>query len=366
MSKPAKLVKRSKSWAVEYYDARKGFTTRTSLGTDSFEVAEEKFAEWLLSRKPSVARDISDISVMELVATFYANVAKDYPSKYAYASALSYVEEHLKGLPLSEFDYDAQESFIDDLREDGLAEGTIGRVMAVINTSAIYAYKRKRIKEKPYVMSVSGKNPRQRTLTDEEAKGIIDSAKTENEKRFVLLAFTTMARPQAIIDLSKDQFDLRRNLLDLNPPGRLQTPKKYRPVIPICNTVVAECDKWPRGPIFPNHGTKLASSRSIVSKLKFPEGGTAYTIRHTMATELLSQGVPDIQISQFLGHRPPGVNKVTLDYAKYKPEFLKEATEAVEQYWRRVNGISTQADSGDAGGDCKGDEGSSGQAGLSV
>jgi integrase len=213
--------------------------------------------------------------------------------------------------------------------------------MAVINTSAIDAYKRKRIKEKPYIMSVASHNPRQRVLDDEEVRSLLASAQTENAKRYLLIALTTAARPQAIVDLDLSQFDQRRKLLDLNPKGRKQVKKKFRPTIPICQTLLTHCQSWAEGPIFSvvykDHTRKLASARAIAEELIFPAEATLYTIRHTVATELRTQGVPEMDVSAFLGHKPPGVNAVTLDYAKYRPEFMRKAADAIDIYWERIN-----------------------------
>jgi integrase len=352
--KPPKLVQRESSWAVEFYDPRRGFTTRHSFGTDDYTQAEEAFATWLQARKPDKARDITDVSVLELVSTFYTNTAQHYPSKYAYSSALSWVEDILDTTTLDEFDFDRQETFVKELRGEGLADGTIARIMAIINTSAIDAYKRKRIKEKPYVMSVAAHNPRQRVLDDQEVRALLASAKSENAKRYLLIAFTTAARPQAIVDLELSQFDQRRKLLDLNPKGRKQVKKKFRPTIPICSVLLAACQAWSEGPLFrvvyKDHSRKLNSSRAIADELTFPEESSLYTIRHTVATELRTQGVPEMEVSAFLGHKPPGVNSVTLDYAKYRPEFMRKAADAIDLFWERINANGqTQSGCGDVG-----------------
>lgn len=49
---------------------------------------------------------------------------------------------------------------------------------------------------------------------------------------YLLLAFNTLARPEAILELKKFQGDLQHRLIMLNPPGREQT-KNRRPTVPI-------------------------------------------------------------------------------------------------------------------------------------
>lgn len=347
-----KLVRRSANFAIEWYDEAKGFTTRSSLGTDDSGLARKLYAEWCLKNIAPEKAPANEVYVEGLVAQFYVQEAQHFPSKYSYKSALAYCSKYLAGVTLKDFDLRRQEAFVIELRQSGLTDGTIGRLMGIIGRAVKRAYRYGEIAEKPYILAVQSKNPRTRILTDDEARDLLKSAKTYNERLYLLLAFTTAARPQAIIDLDKSQFDLKRRLLDLNPPGRKQNPKKYRPTIPICQAVSTYYPSFPLGHIFvfQRDHRKLTSPRSIAESLepRFPEGATLYTIRHTVATELLTQGVPDAEISMFLGHKPPGVSRVTLDYAKYRPEFMRKAADAIDAYWKRI-GDGFELDSRDAG-----------------
>lgn len=350
-----RLVKRGPNYAVEYYDRNKGFTTRESLKTPDAVIAANLFSEWRLGyhvemgeysdKTVALAAKILNggaglnLTVEEVLSAFYSQKAINFPSRYVYKSALGYVSDLLEGVTLEDFGIDRQEEFVEELREEGLADGTIGRLMAAINTSVKHAYVRKRIREKPYILTVTSSASRQRVLTDDEAYRLIASAETENQKRFIQLAFLTAARPQAIMDLDKSQFDLSRKLLDLNPTGRKQNQKKYRPTIPMCKSLLGACKEWADGPIFlvgKDH-RKQKTYRTMAAGLAWPEGCTVYTIRHTVGTELRSQGVPEFDVSAFLGHKPPGVNTTTLKYAKWRPEYMVKASEAVERYWERIN-----------------------------
>jgi integrase len=353
-----KLVKRGPNYAVEYFDAQKGFTTRKSLKTPDPLVAANLYSEWCLgyhvemddgkysdktvalaSRIVNGGAGLDRTTVAEIVSAFYSQKAINFPSRYVYKSALSYISELLKDVTLEDFGIDRQEEFVEELREEGLADGTIGRLMAAINTSVKHAYIRKKIREKPYILTVTSSASRQRVLTDDEARALIASAVTENQRRFLQLAFLTAARPQAIMDLDKSQFDTERKLLDLNPAGRKQNPKKYRPTIPICQSLLTACNIWTDGAIFvvgKDH-KKRKTYRTMTDGLAWPEGCTVYTIRHTVGTELRSQGVPEFDVSAFLGHKPPGVNETTLRYAKWRPEYMTKASEAIQRYWERIN-----------------------------
>jgi integrase len=333
-----KLVKRGKNYAVEFFDPEKGFTTRASLGTDDPGVARRKYGEWCLKNVTPDKAETKDVYVEGLMAQFYVQQAKDFPSKYAYKSALAYCSEHLAGVTLEAFGLRRQEQFVNTLRSEGLSDGTIGRIMGAISRSVTRAYQYGEITAKPYILAVQSHNPRQRIFSDDEAKELLESATSLREKHFLSLAFLTAARPQAIIDMEKSQFDFSSKLVDLNPVGRKQNPKKHRPVIPMCHSLEELASGFKEGAIFVvGSDHKMKSSRPIVEGIGWPKGSTAYTIRHTVATKLRAAGVPEFEVSAYLGHKPPGVNRQTLDYAKWRPDFMRKAAEAVDDYWKKIN-----------------------------
>ena len=67
---------------------------------------------------------------------------------------------------------------------------------------------------------------------DEVARLPEQLATTPHLLTFCMISLNTLARPDAVLDLSPAQVDVQRRLIKLNPEGRKQT-KKYRPVVPI-------------------------------------------------------------------------------------------------------------------------------------
>ncbi len=70
--------------------------------------------------------------------------------------------------------------------------------------------------------------PERLILTPAEARALIDAA-TAYVRTFVMLAVGTLARPQAILDLTWFEVDLERRLINFNQAGRVQS-RKRRPV----------------------------------------------------------------------------------------------------------------------------------------
>ena len=50
---------------------------------------------------------------------------------------------------------------------------------------------------------------------------------------------------------------------------------------------------------------------------------TPHTLRHTVATQLVRDGVPLIEVAKLLGHRDSRITEQV--YAKFAPDYLKNA-----------------------------------------
>jgi len=333
-----KLIERQGIFQVEYYDSAKGYTTRRSLGTQDRAVAERKFAEWQLANTDWPKATLEDTTVEEVVAQFFGRAQK-YASHYVYRSLLEKVGKYLPGVSLANFKRSRQERFVEQLRAEGLAEGTIKRLMSGVKTAVKQAYEYEVIPSLPHIISVTDDTRRERVLSDEEARALLKAAGREEDFRYLAIALLTGARPAAILSLDKSQFDFENHLLRLLPKGERQVPKKLKPTTPLPTTLEELAQSWKSGPVFmvqPDH--RLASVRSIwkrLGKAVDPEV-TPYVLRHTVATELRRQSVPEWDIAGYMGHSAPG-SRTTQRYAHYRPEYMREAAIAMDNYWRRIN-----------------------------
>ena len=356
-----RLVNRKGIYQVEYFDRSKGFTTRSSLGTDDPAYAEKLFHEWCLKNVDFSGTDPFSLEVEFVVAWFYTNEAKDYRSHYVYKATLAKVRKYLPGVAVKDFKKSLQREFVSKLRAEGQAPSTINRIMGAISAALRRKFEDESIQ--PSVMSVPVPTIKKRLLSDDEAVALLNACRTENDRRYIALALLTGARPTALIGLTKAQFDFEHHLLDLLPPGEAQVVKKFKPVIPLPKALETIAKTWQDGPVFQTDHegkiTKLASYDSIWKRLSkaVPEDITPYSIRRTVATELRKQGVPMADISGFLGHKAPG-SRVTELYAAYEPGYMRAAAEAMDRYWERLNARRARVGSG-----CAGVSGEQGQEG---
>ena len=351
-----RVVKVGKVYHAEFFDSTRGFTTRRTTGTDDRREALRILGELIAKdAAPKTVSALRRTALADVLAAYYAE-NKELPSKYSIKAALTYVLEELKTNSVEWFNEDGQKEFIRRLRARKLSDGTIQRTMGIVGRALRLAYRKAGGTERPYIVTVKASGRRTRLLTDDEARSLLKAVETENERRLMLLLLTTGSRPQALMDLTMVQVDRANKLLFLNPPGRVQNEKKHRPTIPMTHALYVASASWQDGPVFQTdhgrHGGKqVRNCKYIWNRLRVRAGiaeeVTPYTIRHTVATELRRQGVPEWDVSGYLGHKDPGSSTTSL-YAHWRPDYMRAASEAMDKYWRRLNVSGT--DAVDAGG----------------
>lgn len=134
---------------------------------------------------------------------------------------------------------------------------------------------------------------------------------------FLIGSLTTIARPDAVLDISVDpkrrQWWPGSQTIDLNPANRRQT-KKYRPMLPVLPLL----ETWLRsisteGGWLVAHNSKPVGSigkawTSMLVALKLPvdREWMPYLLRHSIATLVRDKRPDPWELSGYMGHRLPG------------------------------------------------------------
>ena len=344
------LVKRpdTTNLYIAWYDTTQSRYRRQSTGTADLDQAKRQLVELAKRREKPITAMQHEASILELLVDYVERVDQGKHRWTAEKSALGHFAaffEHESVTLVSEFTIDVQERYVDwrrrILRQAGFqgSNGSIGRELTVLRAALRDAWKRGRLESAPYIINLPKPPPRQRFLTQEEFRRLIDACTEEHLYRFVMLAIHTLQRPIALFDLRVDQVDLDRGRIDFLPPGELQSNKR-RPVIPITNTlrpILAGCiEDSVSGYVLEYLGGPLQSvKRSFATACRNAglDGVTPYVLRHTGATLLAAAGVPMRQIAGMLGHT---VQKTTEIYAKHHPDFMGEASSALDRLFGNV------------------------------
>ena len=158
-------------------------------------------------------------------------------------------------------------------------------------------------------------------------------------RRYFIAAICTLARPDAIMDMSvrpeRRQWLREDRRFALNPVGRIQT-KKHRPVIVvndlleewlcatqdwfICREKIVVNAETGEEVVIQTGVTSIRSAwETMRETLKLPQTWGPKLLRHSMATELRRRGVDPWELAGQLGHR---VLKTSELYAAYDPNYL--------------------------------------------
>jgi integrase len=331
----------SDAWCRTWYDTRARQTKRASLGTGDFQAAQIKLAEWFVREGRVSKQDPQDVPIEQVFVRYWHRRGSSLASKETTQIALGLWSEFFAGRTVSEVTPDEQRKFARWLASGGKrgkrSTGYVKRILGVGAAALNDAHREGEILAVPYILPGEDAPPKDLVLTVAQSAALWNAATLPHERRFLVLAYATLARPEAILELHKGFADLSRGLLAINPPGRKQT-KKFRPTIPISAELRPWLDGAPDGPLVTYHGEPIKSFKTAWRRMrrdaKLPTDAVPKTIRHTMATELRAAGVPEAEIQGFLGHRAYGGK--TEVYAKYRPEYLGHAVSAIDGYIARV------------------------------
>jgi integrase len=116
-------------------------------------------------------------------------------------------------------------AYIEQRRADGVIGGTIRVELSKLPASLRWAEKKALIAKAPFVWMPAASSPRDVRLTREQATRFLAACTAPHIRLFVLLALTTGARREALLDLTWDRVDFDRRRINLKDPTRPRTAK---------------------------------------------------------------------------------------------------------------------------------------------
>jgi integrase len=215
-------------------------------------------------------------------------------------------------------------------RKKPTSNGTVIRELVTLRAALKWAIAARWIDRAPHIEVPRQPPPRDRWLTRDEADRLLESAKSLHVRVFLALALYTAARTGAILDLTWDRVDFGSNLIDYGivDGGKRRVPvpigEKLLPILREAREA-ATCAH-----VVEHGGARVASvktgTRAAATRANLP-GVTPHILRHTAATWMAMRGVPMDVIARLLGHGDVRVTQRV--YAKYGPEYLRDAVAAI-------------------------------------
>lgn len=225
------------------------------------------------------------------------------------------------------------EAYARDRFAHGRKPSTVHTELGYLRSGLMHGKRKRWIAEVPYIPLPHKSPPRDRWLSRDEARALIEACVMPHVKLFVVLALSTAGRPGAILDLTWSRVNLDLRILDLRDHDQRATPKG-RAVVPINDMAYEALQEARMGAVSPfviewggekvgsiKKGVKAAVSRAGI------EPCTPNTLRHTAAVWMAQSGVPMEKIAEYMGHSDSRTTQK--HYARYSPAFLRDAAQAL-------------------------------------
>jgi len=345
---------------VTWYDAELKQTRRRSLKTISSSEATSQVERLL---RDDVHGDPADAlrkkpmtTVAEVLDYYQKECGSHLRSSDAAQTAIDHLKSKMGGRRHASLHKRDFLDFAKDFQAAGHALGYTSRVLSVGRAAFNKAEEDGKITRAPRVPELRGQKEkgaeplRGREMTTAEIALLFDNNVEQHLLSFLIGEINSAARPEALLQTGTAQIDFAGGLIDLNPEGRTQT-KKHRPIQRIPATWQPWLEMTPTGPLVVYNGQPVLSVKkamqALAKRTKLTGRINATSIRHSIGRYMEHQRVPDKQISIFLGHEPVSRKRTTRRYSPtdpFHPDYLREATVAIERFVREVNEHSRKWD----------------------
>lgn len=205
--------------------------------------------------------------------------------------------------------------------------------MTAAETALRWAQDKRMIEHAPKIERPPKPAPKDRWLTKDEARRLIEAADAPHIALAIRLMLATAGRVGAILDLTWDRVDFERGEIDLRADA--DGPRKGRARVPMNAGVRKALEEARRmalsGHVIEWNGQRIASIKTgfgaAVVKAQLRDV-TPHVLRHSAAVWMASEGVPMSRIAQYLGHSSEAVTfKV---YARYAPDHLRDEADILD------------------------------------
>lgn len=310
------------------------------MGATDFEQAKERLDAWFVENVRPVKADVSSVSLASILGDYHKNHGAHTANPDNSQIGCNIWLDFFGAASVADVvTAQRQAAFQTWMTEQGHSKAYQQRIVSVGKAALNRAWKIGELATQPYIPNVKGitqGQPLGRPMTASEVGKLLRASQADHFTMFCLVVLATACRPDAALDLQHDQIDRDAGLIALNPTGRAQT-KKHRPVVKLPGFLRDAVKADATGYVVNFRGSQVASIKTAWRRSRERAGldksVNPYSLRHTLARYLRSEGVPMDQVSQQLGHRVEGVSATTATYAPYSPEYQHEALAAIERFY---------------------------------
>jgi integrase len=216
-----------------------------------------------------------------------------------------------------------------------VSTGTLRREFNVLRAALRLAWKDGYLTKPPSLTPPDDSAPRDRYLTKDEAKRLVDAAVTPHVRVFLAVALFTGARKGSILALKWDQVNFVTGMIDFQEPGRKLTNKR-RAIVPMNNSLRAVMVEaytarqteyvveYGGGPV--PYGLRWSFAK-LCERAQLTWRPTPHHIKHSVASWMAMERVPIDQAADWLATDPKTLRRT---YRKFDPTYLRSVAETLE------------------------------------
>lgn len=320
-------------WTTDRCEPRRVSTRLRDRGQ-----AEIALAHHVLTHSTPRHQPAELVTVQAVLLRYWQHHGRHLASRDSVTAALKAANTYLERVAVANFGRQRQETFVAALKADGLSPGTIKRWLGVIGAALNWAHGRQEITDRPPLIHVRVPDSEgERPATLDELRALCVAASHEHQRRFLLLAMGTAARPGALMELTWDRVDFATRTIAQAVPG-VDHGNKRRPRVPMPDALRGYLDPLRSvGPVIQWRGHALKGHRGLYDGIAERAGVEvgAYAIRKACATWMRQDGVPEWDVLGMLGHRAG--RSQTERYAHWRPEYMRAAADSLERLIRAVD-----------------------------
>jgi integrase len=326
MPKPV-LGRHRGSFVVTFYD-ESGKRHRHSLGTADRKEAERRLAHYELSNT------ILDKSVQKTVEGIYHLYLDYLRSEGKPTQRIEFGFRQLQPVFGHLFpQYVTPELVREYTKERKASRGTVHLELNFLRTILRWGYRNQYVPKEIFIKLPPKAPPKADYISKEQFHSLLSGTTYPHLHLFMVLAVSTGARSNALLDLTWDRVDLSRRLIDLRNLEKHETAKG-RAVVPITDAAHKYLLSARKGAqtryVIEYAGSPVKHIRYAMERISERAGikVTAHMFRHSAAVWMAEGGVPMSEIAQFLGHSNTAITERI--YARYSPDYLRNAARHLE------------------------------------
>ena len=318
-----RLGKHRGRWSLVYTDEQRG-RVRIALGTADRGEAEARARNLWRKRLEAPTERIGD-----LWDTYVRDRKQSVSRTDRFESTWKPLAPHFAHRLGTAVNQEDCRAYYRSRKREGMSDSTIKTELEFLRACLRFRYGA----TAPKLWLPPPSKPRDRYLTKDDARTLLEHIEAPHVRLFVELALATGARMAAILDLTWDRVDLKKGTVDFNPAGRHKTNKR-RTVVPLHERALNALREANRGAMTDHvieYGGQPVKSvkkaiRSAAERSGIPV--SPHVFRFSAARWMAEEDTPMSQIAQYLGHT--STRMVEQVYARYSPSFLKGASDALK------------------------------------